>query len=56
MDFNDKTHLSAQYYRVSDPEYFKEIDRTNTNLTSLKSFLKLSYEDDENRLTASILS
>jgi LPS-assembly protein len=56
MDINDKTHLSAQYYRVSDPEYFKEIDRTNTNLTSLKSFLKLSYEDDENSLSASVLT
>ena len=56
MDINDKTHLSAQYYRVSDPEYFKEIDRTNTNLKSLKSFLKLSYEDDEDRLSASVLS
>ena len=56
MDLNDKTHLSAQYYRVSDPEYFKEIDRTNTNLTSLKSFLKLSYEDDENSLSASVLT
>ena len=35
MDINDKTHLSAQYYRVSDSEYFKEIDRTNTNLENI---------------------
>ncbi|MDC1319041.1 LPS assembly protein LptD, partial [Candidatus Thioglobus sp.] len=56
MDINDKTHLSAQYYRVSDPEYFKEIDRTNTNLETLKSFLKLTYEDEENSLSASVLT
>jgi len=56
MDINDKTHLSAQYYRVSDPEYFKEIDRTNTNVTTLKSFLKLTYDDEENSLSASVLT
>ena len=33
--------LSAKYYRVSDSEYFKEIDRTNTDeKTYLKSHLK----------------
>jgi len=56
MDINDKTHLSAQYYRVSDSEYFKEIDRTNTDEKTLKSFLKLTYEDEENKLSAGILT
>ena len=56
MDINDKTHLSAQYYRVSDLEYFKEIDRTNTNVKTLKSFLKLAYKDEENSLSAIILT
>jgi LPS-assembly protein len=56
MDINDKTHLSAQYYQVSDPEYFKEIDRTNTNLKKLRSFLKLSYEDKNNNLSAAVLT
>ena len=56
MDINDKTHLSAQYYRVSDSEYFKDIDRTNTNLTALKSHITLSYTDEENNLTASLLT
>jgi len=56
MDINDKTHLSAQYYRVSDSEYFKEIDRTNTNSKTLKSFITLSYTDEENNLTAALLT
>jgi LPS-assembly protein len=56
MDISDKTHLSAQYFRVSDSEYFKEIDRTNTDEKTLKSFLKLTYEDKENKLSAAILT
>ena len=55
MDINDKMHLSAQYYRVSDSNYFKEIDKTNTNAESLKSFLKLTY-DDENSLSVGVLT
>jgi len=56
MDINDKTHLSAQYYRVSDIDYFKEIDRTNIDEKTLKSFIKLTYEDEENNLSAGILT
>jgi len=56
MDINNKTHLSAQYSRVSDTEYFKEIDRTNTNVKTLKSFLKLAYKDEENSFSATILT
>ena len=53
---SDRSHLSAQYYRVSDSDYFKEIARTNTNLEKLKSFVKYSYEDPDNELLASILT
>ena len=56
MDINDKTHLSAKYYRVSDSEYFKEIDRTNTSEKTLKSLIELSYNDEENNLSAALLT
>jgi len=56
MDIDDKTHLSAQYYRVSDSDYFKEINRTNTKITTLKSFLKLSYEDKTENLSLEVLT
>jgi LPS-assembly protein len=56
MDINDKTHLSTQYYRVSDSEYFKEIDRTNTSEKTLNSFFELAYKDEENSLSAAILT
>jgi LPS-assembly protein len=56
FDINDKTHLSTQYYRVSDSEYFKEIDRTNTDNKTLKSFLKLTYKDEESNLSAGVLT
>ena len=55
-DINKNTHFSAQYYRVSDSEYFKEIDRTNTDISALKSHLKLSYNDEENNLSAALLT
>jgi len=56
MDINDKTHLSAQYYRVSDPEYFKEIDRTNNDLTQLKSNFILTYIDEDEKISAALLT
>jgi len=56
MDLTDKTHLSAKYYRVSDAKYFKEIARTNTNEKTLKSFMKISYNDEENNLSATVLT
>jgi len=55
-DINKNTHFSAQYYRVSDSEYFKEIDRTNTDISALKSHVKLSYDDEENNLSAALLT
>ena len=56
LDISDKTHLSAQLYRVSDSKYFKEIEQTNTSDKTLESFLKLSYEDDAENFSASILT
>ena len=56
VDIDNKTHLSAKYYRVSDSNYFKEIDRTNIDAKKLKSFLKLTYEDKDNGLSANILT
>jgi len=56
IDLNNKTHFSAQYSRVSDPQYFKEIARSNTDVKTLKSHIKLSYEDEENSLTAALLT
>ena len=56
MDINKNTHLSAQYYRASDSEYFKEIARTNTDVKTLKSHVKLSYNDKENNLSAALLT
>ncbi|MDB4026321.1 LPS assembly protein LptD [Candidatus Thioglobus sp.] len=56
MTINDKTQLSAQYSRVSDSDYFKEVSRTNTDEKTLKSNIKLSYTDEENSLTAALLT
>jgi len=56
IDINSKTHLSAQYYRASDSEYFKEIERSNTDLKTIKSHVTLSYADEENNLTAALLT
>jgi len=56
LDLSDKIHLSAQYSRVSDAEYFKEIARTNTDVKTLKSSLKYSYDDKDNNLSLMILT
>jgi LPS-assembly protein len=56
LDLNNKTHLSAQFYRVSDSNYFQEIDRTNTSEKALKSSLKISFNDEESELSASLLT
>ena len=52
VDFSEKLHLTSNYYRVSDKEYFKEILRTNTNTERLISNIELSYIDKQNELTA----
>ena len=56
LDISETTHLSAQYYRVSDAEYFEEIARTNTDVKTLKSNLKLNYDDPSTNLKAAILT
>ena len=56
LDLSDKIHLSAQYHRVSDAKYFEEIARTNTDVKTLKSSLKYSYEDKDNNLSLAFLT
>ena len=56
LDLSDKAHISAKYYRVSDSKYFEEIDKNNTDATSLKSSLKYSYEDSDQSLSLSLLT
>jgi len=56
VDLNHKTHLSAQYSRVSDKNYFQDVAQTNTDEKTLKSFLKIEYEDEEISLSAGVLT
>ena len=56
LDLSDKVHLSANYHRVSDSKYFEEIARTNTDLKTLKSSLKYSYQNKEKNLSLSLLT
>jgi LPS-assembly protein len=56
LDLSDKTHLSAQYNRASDVKYFEEIERSNTDIKSLKSSLKYSYQNKDNNLSLSVLT
>jgi len=56
IDINDKLHFSAKYSRVSDSNYFKEIARTNIDIGTLKSHIKLSYDDEDNKLAATLLT
>ena len=56
LDLSEKTHLSAQYYRVSDAKYFEEVARTNTDVKTLKSTLELNYDNPSTNLEAAILT
>jgi len=56
MDISEKIHFSAQYLRASDSKYFKDIARTNTDIKTLKSYIKISYADEENNLSADLLT
>ncbi len=56
LDLSDKVHLSANYHRVSDSKYFEEIDRTSSDLKTLKSSLKYSYADEEESISLSVLT
>jgi len=56
LDISDKTHISAQYNRASDTEYFKEIKYSDTDLNRLLSHLIISYENQETNLNAELLT
>ena len=56
LNLSNNAHLSAKYNRVSDPKYFEEIARTNTNVETLKSSLEYSYVDKEKNLSLSVLT
>jgi len=56
LDVSEKTHFSAQYYRVSDKKYFEEISRTNTDVKILKSHLTFSFDDPDKHLKTHILT
>ena len=56
LDLSDKAHISAKYNRVSDPKYFEEIARANTDVKTLKSSFKYSYEDTDQNLSLSVLT
>jgi len=56
LDFSKKTHLSAQYHRASDAKYFEEIARTNTDVKTLKSHLKFSFDDPGKHLKVHVLT
>lgn len=56
MDLSNQTHLSIQINRVSDPEYFQEIARTNTDVSSLMSHLEINHVNTNKNLKASFLT
>ncbi|WP_416686200.1 LPS assembly protein LptD [Candidatus Pseudothioglobus sp. Uisw_041] len=56
IDISNEMHFSAKYSRVSDSKYFEEIARTNIDAKTLKSHIKLSYDDEENNLSAALLT
>ena len=56
LDINNYLHFSARYNRVSDKDFFKDIAQTNTNETTLDSYLKLNYLDEDESFGASLLS
>ena len=56
FDITNKIHLSAKYHRVSDSNYFKEIEHTNTSKETLDSIFELTYDDKSKDFSASILT
>ena len=50
LDLSKNSSINARYYRVSDKNYFKEITRSNTNVDSLLSHLKVNISfPDQNK-------
>ena len=56
IDLSKNINIGGRYYRVSDQNYFSEITRSNTNVDSLPSSLKLTFDFPEESLIASILT
>jgi LPS-assembly protein len=53
---SENSHLSANFNRVSDSQYFQQIARTNTNVESLISSLKYSYLNKQENLSLNVLT
>ena len=56
LDLNSKIHLTLNYYRVSDKNFFKDIEHTDTDLTTLESNIELSYRNEEASSKASLFT
>lgn len=56
IDLTEKINLKAKYNRISDSDFFKDIERNNPQDSTLKSNIKLSYIDKEKSLITSILT
>lgn len=53
---NAKTDLNIVTNRVSDSDYFKQIAHNNTSDSELQSHINLSYKDQKQNLTMSLLT
>jgi LPS-assembly protein len=51
LDINQKIRVNATLARVSDSDYFKDINHDNTSLSALNSKVDITYEDLENQLS-----
>ena len=56
QDLTEKLTLNMTYDRISDRNYFKDIDRTTPLDLTLKSKLSLNYKNPEKSFIASILT
>ena len=56
LSLNEKTELNITTKRVSDQNYFKDIAHTNTSASSLNSHIDLTYNNDENNLSAAVFA
>jgi len=56
QDLTEKLKLSVTYNRISDRNYYKDIDRTSPLDLTLKSNLILNYINPEKNFSASILT
>ncbi|MDB9865695.1 LPS assembly protein LptD [Candidatus Thioglobus sp.] len=56
LDLSKNSSINARYYRVSDKNYFKEVTRSNTNVNSLPSHLKLNFWFPNQKTSVSLLT